>query len=451
MCTVLQNLKICHINCDFHSTLLFEPTYSIFVHKMYASEQFAYAIEDTHSVACAFGLEEWQPDFHNENMEIIHERDRMYLAGQYGGSFASSIDARQYETRAGAPHVACWLSYDDLRPQMYPANRVLLRDPPTYLGQLEITAAGTSDNNNQEYHQREWTSDGNLPYEGGSRTGDYRHTGDSMRPYYIIEETRKWTGDSGVESAPLNGSAKTASQQTSPKGGFSSPIMEMKEPHKAVRNRYPIVRHNGKLNLKALEGLTALELGKHIDLNFASLSFEGVISTPWNEQEESEGRRIVRITKRQKKNSILVDLLILNSRQTLSDSEAESITTHVDVSCLKYFNEEEDTAEFLITSLDVIKIVEFLIGNSGKNLTVKRKERGRIRSNLVPLWHKGYTDLESDQIKMPLRTFFERIKSYEIQKPINISKSVRLLLWGNLTLALYRALDFYRVIVSESE
>lgn len=212
---------------------------------------------------------------------------------------------------------------------------------------------------------------------------------------------------------------------------------------------YPIVRYDGK-SIRASRVKSSVQIGKRIDLSFTS-TFESVTSSPWSARERSEGRRLVRVLKSQEKNVLSIDLVILSLDVGEGSHKFDMLDCHVDISCLKYNHENSGFAEFFITSLDVIRIVEYFIGTAGKNYSVRRRERARIRSNLGPLWHRYYRYLESNQMRGTLQMFFERIQACEISKPVKVSKSIRLLLWANLNHALYKALDFYRVMVPESK
>lgn len=48
----------------------------------------------------------------------------------------------------------------------------------------------------------------------------------------------------------------------------------------------------------------------------------------------------------------------------------------------------DDYYQYYITSVEVVEIVELLIGNQFRDAAERRKERGRVRSNLVPFWSK---------------------------------------------------------------
>jgi hypothetical protein len=109
---------------------------------------------------------------------------------------------------------------------------------------------------------------------------------------------------------------------------------------------------------------------------------------------------------------------------------------------------------YYITSVEVVKIVELLIGTGLQDSQERRRERGRIRSNLVPFWSRksistrlSNQDIRSSptidanvDFRVELAT---RIMSYDIRKPRGFDKEVRILKWEKLVPALMRALQSY--------
>ncbi|KAF6069817.1 hypothetical protein FOB64_002813 [Candida albicans] len=142
----------------------------------------------------------------------------------------------------------------------------------------------------------------------------------------------------------------------------------------------------------------------------------------------------------------------------------------------------DDYYQYYITSVEVVEIVELLIGNQFRDAAERRKERGRVRSNLVPFWSKkpissrmsetstsssspqnssvtpgssssasGTTtttatvggagsSLTNHDYRVELA---KRIMGYEIRKPRGFDKEVRILRWDKLVPALQRALQSY--------
>lgn len=167
-------------------------------------------------------------------------------------------------------------------------------------------------------------------------------------------------------------------------------------------------------------------------------SIECIKRLTWSAHEEMEGRRIVRLHKIQHGTSLNVIFVPLRPSQYINHLRFVE-EDFLDVSCIKFTNEECNTTEFLITSAEVIKIIEYLVGVG----LLLRKDRGRIRSNLATLWHKDLTPADS----IEAQRLHLQILRYDSQKPYNILKDMRMLSWDALEVAIRRALLFYVVLV----
>lgn len=93
-----------------------------------------------------------------------------------------------------------------------------------------------------------------------------------------------------------------------------------------------------------------------------------------------------------------------------------------------------------------------LIGTQLAEAQERRKERGRIRSNLVPFWLKKPVSLRITDGRATSVTnkdlryeLAKRIMAYEIRRPRGFDKEVRILRWDKLIPALKRALQSYYV------
>ncbi|KAH3667998.1 hypothetical protein OGAPHI_001752 [Ogataea philodendri] len=201
---------------------------------------------------------------------------------------------------------------------------------------------------------------------------------------------------------------------------------------------------------------------------------KSVCMPAWDDMEKQEQRRIIRIERRQNLNQVIVSFHILPSSESNETRPAPPGVDVVEVSCLEChqnmdLSEDDSTTvvtgdgydnlnrQFYITSVEVIKIVELLIGCQTNNQKERRAERGRIRSNLVPFWSKkpisskkvSSSDNLSDVIgktNADLRNeLAQRIMSYETRKPRRFDKEVRILEWRKLAPALRRALQSYYV------
>lgn len=232
----------------------------------------------------------------------------------------------------------------------------------------------------------------------------------------------------------------------------------------------------------------------------------------WNEHEKFDKRRIIRIERYQIGSKIVAKFSIVGAAEDHPiPEESQPGVDVVEVSCLECFakmsedtdvedevqdfqqtnkvynnnnsNEDETKRSFYITSVEVIKIVELLIGTEVQDPAERRRERGRIRSNLVPFWSKrpissrmstnvnnnGNGNMERSNSSSPnsnsnsfngidqncLNDFrielATRIMGYDVRKPRGFDKEVRILKWEKLVPALRRALQSYYVEIPDGE
>ncbi|KAH3683320.1 hypothetical protein WICPIJ_005701, partial [Wickerhamomyces pijperi] len=219
---------------------------------------------------------------------------------------------------------------------------------------------------------------------------------------------------------------------------------------------------------------------RQVELKLNNAKVEEICLPEWSSLEKEDKRRIVRLEKYQVGNKIVCDFKILGSAQenTHVCQEHSPGVDVVEVSCLEVFHKPSDESDddeepgvsghsskrsdeaaqrsFYITSVEVIRIVELLIGVDSQDLTERRRERGRIRSNLVPFWSKkpissrmsgGNLNFDTNDFRVELAT---RIMAYETRKPRGFDKEVRILKWEKLFKALKRALQSYYAEVPES-
>lgn len=213
-----------------------------------------------------------------------------------------------------------------------------------------------------------------------------------------------------------------------------------------------IFRQSGKLHLQGIISAARSDRCKHIDLTFSrTLSFESITRIPWTSFEKQDCRRVVRIERIQAGPEIELSFLVVVPKIAFDTPHARQDANYVEISCLRCLHGDSGKVEYLITSVEVIRIVELIIGIGEKSQQIRREERGRIRSNLVPLWHKGFTNTEGPNIEHSRQKFLNILRNYQIRKPYNISKLMRLLSWENLLFALRRAIEFYRVLIPNSE
>lgn len=218
-----------------------------------------------------------------------------------------------------------------------------------------------------------------------------------------------------------------------------------------------------------------------IELNIIGGKLRDVVRPEWSLNEFEDQRRIVRIERFQKNEMIFVNFSIIGSavdNPVPLPPPANSNIDIIEVSCLQCSkklsdeidlpspivedagtsstnfidtSDQEDPGEYeydyYITSVEVIEIVELLIGMLSDEPSERRKERGRVRSNLVPYWSKKpiSSRLENNSPNQPdyKIELAKRIMSYEIRRPRGFDKEVRILKWEKLVPALKRALQSY--------
>ncbi|CDK26964.1 unnamed protein product [Kuraishia capsulata CBS 1993] len=236
-------------------------------------------------------------------------------------------------------------------------------------------------------------------------------------------------------------------------------------------------------------------------LNIQHAQVEEMCRPFWNKNEREDKRRIIRIERFQRGPDIIAKFSIVGSAHDNPEPRPSPAgVSFVEVSCLECdatsFDDDDDEEEgiddmlvggqsvkdqahsslangkeYYITSVEVIKIVELLIGTENPNPQDRRRERGRIRSNLVPFWSKrpirskkssnspnaattassSSPDDESEEMDDYRTELAQRIMGYLIRKPRGFDKEVRILKWGKLVPALQRALQSYYVKIPESE
>ncbi|CEP20778.1 unnamed protein product [Cyberlindnera jadinii] len=217
-------------------------------------------------------------------------------------------------------------------------------------------------------------------------------------------------------------------------------------------------------------------------LELVGAKLEELCMPQWSQAEKEDKRRIIRVERYQIANRIVAQFSIVGSaNEHPKVVPAPPGVDVVEVSCLACLTREcddqdedeesEDISQqyrykspsplknsFYITSVEVIKIVELLIGTEPSTPHERRRERGRIRSNLVPFWSKKSISSRCSNQEMrssPLSDegadfrveLATRIMSYEIRKPRGFDKEVRILKWEKLVPALKRALQSYYVEV----
>ena len=339
--------------------------------------------------------------------------------------------------------------------------------------------------------------------------------------------------------------------------------------------RYRIVRgisSGGTSTRPPKESLTSESIFLPTTLLLHNAGIKDLCFPQWSESEREDRRRIIRIERTQNGPHLMVNFSIVGSanENPVTLPPVQPNVDVLEVSCLECevqlgengedFEEEEDntitqneemgfgnsggnsfgsstgsthnsgypsprhytksdpqghTYQYFITSVEVIEIVELLIGTEYRNAAEKRKERGRVRSNLVPFWLKrsikskvGDSSSSSSSLAIPENNSFSnsnnsnnsgndsrtssatsmstgntsrssmssssafggsqnssissinqeyrselarRIMKYEIRKPRGFDKEVRILRWDKLVPALKRALQSYYTEIPKSD
>lgn len=230
------------------------------------------------------------------------------------------------------------------------------------------------------------------------------------------------------------------------------------------------------------------------DLSSTGSDYKTLCLTPWTHTEQLEMRRIVRIEKFKDLNKFQLHFSIVDTEHESSElmmsdkrscSSIDAAPQSIEVSCLQCQCAPDDQGldnshkRFYITSVEVIHIVELMIYDWGSTTPndQKRRERGRVRSNLFPFWSKsinskkdisassspGSRNSVSTTSPFPLdsgsphiepktdddckQQLAQRIMSYKTRKPRGFDKDVRILEWNRLMDALTRVMQSYYVKV----
>ncbi|CUM51313.1 unnamed protein product [Debaryomyces fabryi] len=321
-----------------------------------------------------------------------------------------------------------------------------------------------------------YTSASTLGSEGYSAPGGPMAPGGSTTPGYPSPVSHR--------QSPLQ------TQQKQPK-------LKVKTEKTDTKKRYRIIRgvSAGGCSTrppKYLVDSNALYLP--IELHVNGASFEEICFPVWSASEKEDRRRIIRIERVQNGHKLLANFSIVGAaNENPITLPPPPDTDVIEVSCLEcttISNETDDQSasdedlavpiqgmhdgkynQYYITSVEVIEIVELLIGTQSMDAADRRKERGRIRSNLVPFWSRkpissrmpdnssahsskspGYAGMDTRLTNQDYRfELAKRIMAYEIRKPRGFDKEVRILRWDKLIPALKRALQTYYTEIPSSD
>ncbi|KAI3404698.2 hypothetical protein KGF56_002532 [Candida oxycetoniae] len=265
-----------------------------------------------------------------------------------------------------------------------------------------------------------------------------------------------------------------------------------------------------------------------VNLELRGASVEDICFPTWTPSEKEDRRRIIRIERIQRGPTLIANFSIVGSaKENPITLPAPPNVDVIEVSCLECdvkMNDDYDSPssedevsstsspkigsksphhytkndpvsgsyyQYYITSVELVEIVELLIGTEFKDAAEKRRERGRVRSNLVPFWSKksisskmsdtsaSTTHAHSDNgnsssslsTSVPILTstslssnhshnltnqdyrseLARRIMGYDIRKPRGFDKEVRILRWDKLVSALKRALQSYYTEIPKAD
>ena len=226
-------------------------------------------------------------------------------------------------------------------------------------------------------------------------------------------------------------------------------------------------------------------------LDLQGAGVEDICYPQWSVLEKEDRRRIIRIERTQIGPKLVVNFSIIGGANqhptTLPPPEGVDV---LEVSCLECVKPEStgydsssdgdssmspnhysgnELYQYFITSVEVVEIVEMLIGTQLQDPAERRRERGRVRSNLVPFWLKKPISSRMNDSSNPASTssssssslsqtnqdsrveLAKRIMAYEIRKPRGFDKEVRILRWDKLVPALKRALQSYYTEIPRSD
>lgn len=292
--------------------------------------------------------------------------------------------------------------------------------------------------------------------------------------------------------------------------GYPSPVSHQQSPFQVqkpkprlkartektdTKKRYRIIRglSAGGCSTRPPKNLiesNALYLPVELLVNGASV--EDICYPSWSQSEKEDHRRIIRIERVQNGHKLLANFSIVGAaNENPTTLPAPPDIDVIEISCLECTmvmndpNElevsddistdfslntdiENKVNQYYVTSVEVIEIVELLIGTHSMDPADRRRERGRIRSNLVPFWSKKPISSrmqDSSPSRSPVNSscsprltshdyrleLAKRIMAYEIRKPRGFDKEVRILRWDKLIPALKRALQTYYTEIPGSD
>ncbi|KAI8089685.1 uncharacterized protein BX664DRAFT_333643 [Halteromyces radiatus] len=168
-------------------------------------------------------------------------------------------------------------------------------------------------------------------------------------------------------------------------------------------------------------------------LSHADLIIEGdmdAMMKDWTDQERQDNRRLVRFWRRQQNHEIICNC------QSIPPTNRINAAQEIIVSCI-YWEEKQD---YYITSVDIIYLLEALIG-----VRFTTEEKNRVRRNL-----EGFRPLTVSKLKPDSSDFFRLIMAFNHPKPRNIEKDLKVFAWSSLPTALKKIISKYSASYSST-
>ncbi|CAO3635584.1 unnamed protein product [Cunninghamella blakesleeana] len=168
-------------------------------------------------------------------------------------------------------------------------------------------------------------------------------------------------------------------------------------------------------------------------LSHANLIIENDIhgmTEDWNEQEKQDRRRLVQFWRRQQENEIICHC------KPIPPTNRANTVQEIIVSCIYW----ESNNDYFITSVDIIYLLEALIG--AKFTT---EEKNRVRRNL-----ESFNPLTVSKMRPDSSDFFKLIMAFHHPKPRNIEKDLKVFAWSTLPTALKKIISKYSASYSST-
>ncbi|WPK25251.1 hypothetical protein PUMCH_002558 [Australozyma saopauloensis] len=229
-------------------------------------------------------------------------------------------------------------------------------------------------------------------------------------------------------------------------------IQAREEQAQKSKKQYKIVRGGLGGPSQMPNSLNKIVQYEPLQLNILYSSHQRVKKFPWSDVEIEQGRRIIRMYRQQKGTTIEVYFHVVNADVKLDPpfDNMEDVD-EVEVSVIRSIETQKSKTntrtEHFMTSVDFIEIIECLIGKRSQDNSERRRERGRIRLNLMRFWLKtplpskksiAIGEHDSAVVELALK-----IRKYSVSKPPGFNKEVRIMPWDKLAPAMLRALEYY--------